>query len=138
MYHSRTIHHDMLLPNYEYWLYEIFYLVDEKKIIPKRIPRDFSEKGTRTPDRADMSRLLYQLSYLAIVLSQQRESIRLLTLMQVVLQQLPNFSPIFCLKNTFHVRNRQSFPLVLLFSLRSLASPLYCGIYEEEKDEAYS
>ena len=25
-----------------------------------------SEKGTRTPDRADMSRLLYQLSYLAI------------------------------------------------------------------------
>ena len=27
--------------------------------------RDYSEKGTRTPDRADMSRLLYQLSYLA-------------------------------------------------------------------------
>ena len=26
----------------------------------------FSERGTRTPDRADMSRLLYRLSYLAI------------------------------------------------------------------------
>ena len=38
--------------------------------------RDSSEKGTRTPDRADMSRLLYQLSYLAIrLLLSNRERI---------------------------------------------------------------
>ena len=38
----------------------------EKENPEESLLRDSSEKGTRTPDRADMSRLLYQLSYLAI------------------------------------------------------------------------